>query len=101
MFDTIQFLPAIVFGGVLAVFYFGGLWWTIRRLPIARHPTALYLASLLFRLAIVLASFFIVIVYCDWQPLVACLVGFLSARLLVIRFLGREPTPVFTAEGAS
>lgn len=94
MLNTIHILLAVVLGSILAIFYFGGLWWTIRRLPIASHPAALYFASLLMRLVIVMTVFFIVISYSDWPSLTACLVGFLSTRLAVIRFLGRDTKPL-------
>ncbi len=71
MSNAIQILLSIVFGGFLAMVYFGGLWWTIRRLPLTRSPAALYFCSLMFRLAIVLASFYVVIVNCDWPLLAA------------------------------
>jgi F1F0 ATPase subunit 2 len=101
MTEAIQILLGTIFGSLLAILYFGGLWWTVRRLPIARHPSALYFGSLLLRLAIVLAGLFIVLVYCDWPPLAGCLIGFLGARLLVIQVLGCCAAPLPPVEKAA
>ena len=98
MSNAIQILLAILFGGLSAIGYFGGLWWTIRRLPLTPSPAAFYSCSLMFRLAIVLTSFAIVIVNCDWPLLAACLIGFFSTRLVVIHFCGRETASLLAAE---
>lgn len=95
MFNTIVDLFAVASGSVLAIFYFGGLWWTVRRLATTSHPAAIYFGSLLVRLALVMTIFFIVIAYTGWISLIALLVGFLSTRLVLFRILGREPVPVF------
>ena len=97
MSNAIPILLAIACGGFLAIVYFGGLWWTICRLPLARSPAALYSCSLMFRLAIVLTSLYIVIANCDWPVLAACLIGFFSTRLIVMHFYGRETAPLLAA----
>ncbi|MEX0820386.1 MAG: ATP synthase subunit I [Pirellulaceae bacterium] len=94
MFDTSE-LPSIavaVCAGILmGGTYFGGLWWTVGRMPQVRHPLNLYFGSLIVRLAIVLAAFYGLLSYSGWPQLVAALVGFVAARLLLIRLIGRTP----------
>lgn len=76
---------AVLVGAALGAFFFGGLWWTVRRLPDSEHPVLLMLASLLVRIAVVLGGFWLVM---DgrWERAVACLVGF-----TVVRFTGVGP----------
>jgi F1F0 ATPase subunit 2 len=81
-------------GGILGALYFGGLWWTVRLMPDARHPLRLYFGSLMARLAIVLVGFWYLLVGSGWQQLVACLIGFVGARVVLVRRLGRvDPAP--------
>ncbi len=80
---------AAVLGLVLGGFYFGGLWWTVRRMPRTRAPLSLYFGSLAVRLALVLTAFYGVLTYSSWLPLVASLIGFLVARIVLTRSLGR------------
>jgi F1F0 ATPase subunit 2 len=70
-------------GTLLGVFFYGGLWLTVRRLPTTRHPMALTLGSLLLRMALTLAGFFLV-TGGRWQNAVASLVGFTAARLFLV-----------------
>jgi F1F0 ATPase subunit 2 len=71
-------------GVALGAIFFGGLWWTIRRGLTARRPAIHFVGSSLARMAIVLAGFFLVSSG-DWKKLIACLVGFLAARIFVSR----------------
>jgi F1F0 ATPase subunit 2 len=94
MFDAGE-LPsidaAICAGILLGGLYFGGLWWTVGRMPRVRNPLNLYFSSLIVRLALVLAAFYGVLSYSGWPQLVAALVGFVAARLLLICLIGRTP----------
>ena len=50
-------LSALLIGMLLGLFFFGGLWWTLRR-GLASHNPALWLgAGALVRLAVVLTTF--------------------------------------------
>jgi F1F0 ATPase subunit 2 len=75
---------ALLAGGGLGGFYFAGLWWTVRKLPTAQSPALLSLGSFLLRTAVVLAGFYLVMGD-DWERLVACLLGFLAARVAMVR----------------
>ncbi|MFT5531832.1 MAG: F1F0 ATPase subunit 2 [Candidatus Paceibacteria bacterium] len=69
-------------GAMLGGFFFGGLWWTVRHV-IDSTRSALWLsASLLLRMGVTLTGFYVVSDG-QWQPLLACLFGFIMARGVV------------------
>ncbi len=86
-------LPLAALAGVLlGLFFFGGLWWTVRRAFDSRRPALWVGGSLLLRMGSV-AGGFVVVSAGDWQRLLACLLGFWAARWLVLRISGnRVPT---------
>jgi F1F0 ATPase subunit 2 len=85
-------------GIALGTLYFGGLWWTLRKALWSSMPAPWFLGSLLVRMTIALVGFYVVSDH-HWERLLACLLGFVVARLLVTKFtraankssyLGRE-----------
>ena len=73
-------------GGALGVFYFGGLWWTVRAIVGSPRSVFLQLASLSFRTAATLAGFYWV-GGGDARRVLACLAGFVLARAVVARWV--------------
>ncbi|MEA3149390.1 MAG: hypothetical protein QOD56_329 [Gammaproteobacteria bacterium] len=68
-------------GVVLGAIFYGGLWWTVRR--ICAKAAGLWLAgSFLVRTMVALAGFYAV-ARGTWYGAAACLVGFLVARIAV------------------
>ena len=67
-------------------------WWTIRKGVNARQPALWFFGSALLRMAIVLPAFYFVSGG-KWQRLLACLLGFVIARLVLMRLAAppREP----------
>ncbi len=92
MLESIEIILAAGLGVVLAIFYFGGLWWTLRCLSTSQRPLAIYFASLTTRMVIVLALFTGFAVHGVWQTFAACFLGFLITRFVLLRSLGREPS---------
>jgi F1F0 ATPase subunit 2 len=82
---------ALFAGGLLGMVFFGGLWWTIQRGVSSKSPAILFSGSLLLRTATAVAGFYFVS-QGDWRKLMACLLGFLLARMFVTR-LTRVPFP--------
>ena len=82
-----ELASAVLVGFAAGLAFFGGLWWTVRRLPSARHPALLSLTSGLLRSAVTCAAFAWVAVP-SWQRFVACLAGFVLARMLWVRRVG-------------
>ena len=80
---------ALVAGLLLGAIFFGGLWWTVRKGVLSKHPALWFLGSMLVRMSIVLLGFYFV-GRGDWQRLVACLFGFIIARFIVM-WLTRTP----------
>ncbi len=74
-------------GILLGVFFFGGLWWTVRRGLASKRPALWFLGSLLLRTAIVLTGIYLVSGG-RWDGLLACLAGFVIARFIVTRLAG-------------
>ncbi|MCW8808653.1 MAG: hypothetical protein OQK79_11125 [Rhodanobacter sp.] len=91
MHEVLMLTLAGLAGLPLGAIFFGGLWWTIRRLATSRRPALWLLASLLLRMSILLGGFYLVGRE-DWQRFLACMAGVLVARFLVIR-LTRAPLP--------
>ncbi|HEU0234566.1 MAG TPA: ATP synthase subunit I [Gallionella sp.] len=75
---------ALLAGILLGAIFFGGLWWTVLKGVSARQPALWFSVSLLLRTSIALAGFYLVS-GADWKRLLACLVGFIIARLVVTR----------------
>jgi F1F0 ATPase subunit 2 len=86
--DALTLLLAWLAGGALGAFFFGGLWWTVRKGLDASNPALWILLSVLLRTGVALTGFYFV-AGADWQRLLACLVGFMMARQIVMR-LTRE-----------
>lgn len=74
-------------GLLLGAICFGGLWWTVRKGVASPRPVLWFAGSLLVRMGIVLPGFYFV-GGGGLQSLLACLLGFLTARLLVTRLTG-------------
>lgn len=88
MTDWSALALAAAAGVLLGLFFFGGLWWTVRRGLSTPHPALLFTGSLILRLGVAAGGFYLV-GGDDWRRLVACLVGFLLARVLVTRWTRR------------
>ncbi len=79
---------ALIIGLGLGLFYFGGLWLTVKQFPVTKHPYRLMLFSFLFRLAI---SMFVLSLIVGGNTklynvisLLTCCLGFLIARTIAI-----------------
>jgi len=97
---TVTLLLAAVAGLALGLLYFGGLWLTVRRIARTRHPGPLFALSLLLRMALTLAGFYLVMDG-SWQRMLACLAGFIAVRQLLVSRLRPDRLPaVVPEEGA-
>lgn len=98
MNESLALALAWVAGTGLGAIFFGGLWWTVRRCVVSRRPSLWLLGSLLLRMSIALAGFYFV-GHRNWERLVACLIGFVMARLAVM-WLTRSPGETRAAQEA-
>lgn len=75
---------SLLAGMALGLFFFGGLWWTLRRITVVRNPGLLVSLSLLLRSVLTMAGLYLVF---DEQPerLLAAVVGMLIVRFWLSR----------------
>jgi F1F0 ATPase subunit 2 len=92
--NEITALTLALLGGVcLGMFFFGGLWWTIRHGVRSSSPAAWFLGSLLLRTTVAVGGIYF-ISHKDWRPLIACMLGFLLARVWIVHSsYKRTPNP--------
>lgn len=84
MNEALTLALAWLAGSGLGVIFFGGLWWTVRKGVSAAQPALWFFGSSLLRMGVALGGFYVVYGG-HWERLVACLVGFFMARLVVTR----------------
>lgn len=89
MSDILMLVTAFVAGVLLGLMYFGGLWWTVRRGLASPRPALWFMSSMMMRMALTLAGFYLVSAG-HWQRLVICLLGFVIARIAVSLATGRH-----------
>ena len=86
-------------GAALGTFFFGGLWWTVPRTLGSDRSMWWHFGGLLLRMAVTLIGFYAVGAG-QWQRLVACLVGFVLARVIVVKMTRSwSRAPATTAPG--
>jgi F1F0 ATPase subunit 2 len=89
MNEFLSLVPALAAGVLLGAIFFGGLWWTVCRGVSSQRPALWFFGSMLLRMSITLAAFYLVGRE-DWERWLLCLLGFVLARL-VARWLTRPP----------
>ncbi len=82
MNDAVMLALAGAAGAGLGAIFFGGLWWTVRKGASSTQPALWFFGSLLLRMSIAVAGFYVV-GRGHWERLVVCLVGFVLARMVV------------------
>lgn len=82
MNEPTTLLLACVAGVMLGTVFFGGLWWTVRKVISSPRPALWFLGGLLLRMGVVVSGFYFVSGG-HWERLLACLSGFVLARVLV------------------
>jgi F1F0 ATPase subunit 2 len=88
MNDVLPLASALCAGALLGLFFFGALWWTVYKGVASERPALWFMGSLLLRIGVVLAGFWF-ISQGHWSRLVAGLLGFLIARVVVVKRLAR------------
>jgi F1F0 ATPase subunit 2 len=92
---------ALFVGILLGAIFYGGLWWTVRRIVSSKIPGIWLIGSFFLRSLIVIGGFLFV-VRGGWRSILACFIGFLAVRIGITR-LTRAPldTNVRPIEGTS
>ncbi len=99
MNETFGLMLALVTGVLLGAIFFGGLWWTVQKGLSSKRPALWFLGSLLLRTGIALAGFYLVAAG-HWERLLVCLLGFVIARMFVIRLTRTTAMPAQEASHA-
>lgn len=95
-------LLSLTAGLLLGVFFFGGLWLTVRKAIQMQTPQLWFFASFLVRMAVALLGFYSISQTGQWQSLASALLGFIIVRLLFINVkTGPVNTPVKDSPHAS
>jgi len=100
MNEALSLMSALAAGGLLGAFFFGGLWWTVRNGISSPYAALWFMLSMLLRTSIVLCGFYFILGE-NWQRLLASLLGFVIARLMVMRFTRIAEQPAKIAQEAS
>jgi F1F0 ATPase subunit 2 len=90
MSEMTQMTMALFAGLLLGAMFYGGLWWTVRKGLASPSPALWFIGSLLLRTCITLTGFYAVAGN-DWKRLLACLLGFIMARIIVTRLTALPP----------
>jgi len=88
MNQTIIMVLSLIAGTALGLFFYGGLWWTVRHLTANRKAGVLFVTSWLLRNVLTIAGFYL-ITGGQMERLLFCLGGFIIARQLVIQYTRR------------
>ena len=84
LLPLVTLMAALLEGALLGLFFFAGLWWTVRKLASSKHVAFLFLSSMLLRTGIVVLGFYFILGD-NWQRLLAGLLGFIIARIIITR----------------
>jgi F1F0 ATPase subunit 2 len=84
MNETLTLLLAWGAGAALGGLFFGGLWWTVRKGTSSQRPALWFFGSFLLRTSLTLAGFYWV-AGSQWERLLACLVGFVMVRPIILQ----------------
>ncbi len=81
---SLAVIGSLVWGAILGLVYFGGLWLTVRRVTTGKHQAIVMLGSFIIRNALMVIGFFPVIRQ-GWQYALICLASIIIVRFILIR----------------
>lgn len=84
MNELMSLLFAFFVGALLGLFFFAGLWWTVRKMESTKQVALLFFGSMLLRTSVVMLGFHFILGD-NWPRLLAGLLGFVIARIIVTR----------------
>lgn len=85
MNETLFMILAFIAGLALGIFFFGGLWVTVKKAVTAKTPAIWFLGSFILRVSVVMLGFYYISPG-GWQRLIFSLIGFNIARFVVTQF---------------
>ena len=88
--QILSLLPIMLGGALLGVIFFAGLCWTVQRGTQSAHPALWFLSSFLLRTTVALTGIYL-LTDGQWPRLLACMLGFIGARIVVITITRPSP----------
>ncbi len=85
MSEISNMILSFIGGMLLGILFFVGLWFTVKKITSSKMPALLVLSSFSFRISIVLLGFYFIGMG-DLKKLIACMIGFIIARFVVIHY---------------
>lgn len=82
MSEILYMILAFIVGMALGIFFFGGLWFTVKKAVTAKIPAIWFFSSFIFRVSVVMLGFYFISPG-GWQRLIVSLLGFIVARFVV------------------
>ncbi|WP_082122555.1 ATP synthase subunit I [Arsukibacterium sp. MJ3] len=79
-----QWLWPFIVGTGLGLIFFAGLWWTVKKIQTSSQPAGWLIVSFALRIAVVVYGVYWVS-NGQWQRALACTLGILFARFIVLR----------------
>ena len=86
--DLLEAIGSLIGGGLLGVFYFAGLWWTVHRLGGKKFISTIFIFSMLLRTVIVISGFYLLLGD-HWMRLALALLGFILVRMYATQLIKR------------
>lgn len=83
MSEIIYLIFYFIVGFALGLFFFGGLWLTVKKAVTSKMPALLFVSSFIIRVGVVVLVFYFISPG-GWQALLASLLGLITARFAVI-----------------
>lgn len=71
-------------GAMLGIFYFHGLWLTLKKLPNTCQPVLLTMGSFLGRTALCVLGFYLVITMVNLEGLMISIIGFTATKFTIV-----------------
>jgi F1F0 ATPase subunit 2 len=90
MTEALSLLLAFLIGLLAGVFFFGGLWWTVKRSLTVRQPHLFLFQSFVLRSGVVLLALYLCTAT-EFPRIISYMFGFLLTRHLVLRRLRITP----------
>lgn len=72
-------------GAMFGIFYFHGLWLTLRKLPNTCQPVLLTMGSFLGRTALCVLGFYLIVTMINLEGLIISIIGFTASKLTIVQ----------------
>ena len=84
MNETLYLILAGTVGFLLGIFFFGGLWITVKKAVIRKTPAIWFLGSFILRVGVTMSGFYYISLG-DWRGMLIAVSGFIVGRVIIVR----------------